>query len=212
MENEFGKFKDEEGLVKGYESLEKEFTKKCQELSDAKKRISELEGIKASYSSDTYVGETPEITQTLNEGEQNYNSEEVVEEPVVEENSATSIKEKPENSQFGVDFRARVVKFLSSNPDAKGYIKDISKILLSEKGLMNTSDPLMTAYLIAKGKAPKEVIVEEKQAPKEEVKKAQKVYPRVLGDVYATSFGVGTSKKYSSFEDARNDLLTKYFG
>lgn len=234
VEGEFGKFKDEESLVKGYENLEKEFTKKCQELGEIKKRVKDL-GVDLGtiFNGENNEKGTTEETVILEPSEEvkgcecdNLDKTKINE---VEAEKREKIEKEAEivgkNPQINMEnFKSEVAAFLEKEPDAKNYIKDISKILIKDKSLFNTDSPLKIAYMMAKSLASE---FKSKQANKEDVnnekvdeestggektveKKSALVYPTFLGGG-GSKFGFRTNKKYSSFEDARADLISRYF-
>lgn len=82
-----GKFKDTQSLEKAYENLQKEFTKKCQTLSDTQKKL------ESAY-------------------------------------KETGTKEA----------------FFASNPTAKRYIDDLENIISSDKQIMDSDNPYMSAW------------------------------------------------------------------
>ena len=235
MEKFYGKFNSPEELKAGYISLEKEFTKKCQELSAVKKEM-EKELIKMEASvidelalasenlddlasevldgesmADEQIAESEEIIEFNSEAEEVGEKIEKVEEPI----TSSEVEEKNKKPyEFGLKFRNDVIKFLSKFPDAKNYMKEISKILLKDKSLLSSSEPIKYAYFMAKGKAEDSKKEDEKHseiaAKNSSSQIEQKSYPRLLGASRA-GFGGAASKKYSSFEDARADLISRYF-
>ncbi len=94
-----GKFQNEQELLKAYQNLEKEFTKKSQELSSLKKQ---------------------------NDAKNSLNDE----------------------LFFGEKWASDVEKFLLENPKAKNHAVEISNLLIEDKELKNTKNPLQSAWQI----------------------------------------------------------------
>ncbi len=92
-----GKFQNEQELLKAYQNLEKEFTKKSQELSSLKKQ----NDAKSSEQNELFCGES---------------------------------------------WAGDVEKFLTENPKAKKHAVEISNILIEDKELKKSKNPLQSAW------------------------------------------------------------------
>lgn len=200
------KFSCAEELEKSYMNLEKEFTKKCQELASLKKELVESVGV-----NEPVLDENEPL-------EDEVQHEEVCVE--AEDNSSLCDEKVLENlhekSVFGVDFRAKAGEFLKNNDDAKQYAKDISKLLIKDKSLLNCSDPFMVAYaMVLKDQLKSKPQVDdvcETEDLKEVVPKKSSV--EVLPLISKTMVGGAPFKskpKFRTLEDARNELMNRYF-
>ncbi len=147
----FGKFKDATSLLDAYNNLQKEFTRKSQKLSEMTKQLSTLEDEKTQNTS-LKDEKTPQIfnanakkynfdnlnknsfneKQTKNPAELNNKSEADTIEPIYKKSNWLTI----------------VNQFFKTNPDAKQYSSEISKILLSDKTLANNNRGLEYAYAL----------------------------------------------------------------
>lgn len=90
------KFKDSEALMQAYNSLQSEFTRKCQALSDLQKKYADNSDLPV------YLRE---------------------------------------------DWRARVDAFMEQNASARDYSKEISEIIMSDKAIAESSNPLEEAWV-----------------------------------------------------------------
>ena len=106
------KFKDTDELLRAYQSLEKEFTKKCQQLSEI----------------------TKERQQDVIPAYQNQNWQE------------------------------RVDEFVSHNPSAKKYSQQISEMIINDKTIASSNNPLETAWakIVDELKTPEQLLGDEK--------------------------------------------------
>lgn len=202
-----GKFNDVTALEKSYESLEKEFTKKCQELSAIKKQMMQsAETVDESETTNKNAENAESIVKNENNDTQNVdiiqgdviatsvlgddtisdcdgalddtltvNSSNLVEsnnssigsisdglekvssvgDTISSGSEDDGFKSNKENNsdkfEFNsLDFRTRAGEFLASNPEAREYAKEMSKILLTDKSLFNTTDPFKLAFALAK--------------------------------------------------------------
>lgn len=178
------KFKDSTSLLKSYRELEREYTKKCQELSKFRKL-----GERVILSKD----ESPSVSQILakasNLERENPDSKvKVLDEPVSEpfegmeeESEKSSFDPNPskiptlENLQNDINFdskslkndenmrifekdgwKERVFEFFESHPDSKKFAREIAKTLQSDGGISKLDNALEIAYAIAKSKNSKE--------------------------------------------------------
>lgn len=191
------KFNDISALEKSYESLEREFTKKCQELSELKKQVAQSsennickslhetndensEETHKSADCDTQNVDTVVLGEDFTVVSDSVNTNEsepddvltdaitigdtksVCDEKLINnesENEKTAEDEKLKTRQadnsdkfdFGsLDFRTKASEFLASNPEAREYAKEISKILLTDRTLFKTADPFKLAFALAK--------------------------------------------------------------
>lgn len=165
---EFGKFKDATSLLEGYNNLEKEFTKKCQQLALLTKELTEREtelsclGEGKENLGDNTEGELIKVENNavadgaksgdrsdvhltiLKTGNLTDLASKVVTGEPCEENSC-------ENSRFSsAEWRREVSKFFKENSDMADYKADIAKILLLNKDLRDDKDCLVKAMKIVK--------------------------------------------------------------
>lgn len=135
----YGKFKDATSLLEAYQSLEKEFTRKSQKLSELQK-VYEQSGV-----------EKTQIDDKTNENvAQNLQNDQEIQKPA--EKSAEN--NKPIYLQS--DWQSRVRQFFNQNPSAKEYSKDIAMVIMKDKALSSNSNCLEYAYAVAKQKRPAE--------------------------------------------------------
>ena len=189
------KFENVEEMEKSYQNLEKEFTKKCQELAGLKK---ELLSLKEQEAEENNVPAEPVVALVEEQAEP-----EKVEEPI------------KNASEFGLDFRAKAGEFLRQNEDAKAYSKEISKILLKDKSLLNCSDPFMVAYaMVLKNEAKNKPKMEEVPVSKKIESVMEDIKPTVplISKEMVGLAPVKTKPKFKTLEDAREELLNRYFG
>ena len=106
----FGKFNSAEALLKAYNGLEAEFTKRSQEL---KKLERELEQLKAEQADDE-KNEGDVVTSELAEDETGI---------VMEEQSITTASDE---ADYDEDVSTAVARFLSKNPTAGKYAEEIA--------------------------------------------------------------------------------------
>lgn len=222
-----GKFENEEALLKSYTDLEREFTKKCQELSKIKKELAcgesaSLEILEPEVQGEIKVEEeSVNAENVINDGEiadisldgldelvagSEEKREEIVEEESTREdcskNNDIKEAESVESNEpiFGLDFRVKASEFLRNNEEAKEYAKEISKMLLKDKSLLSCSDPFGVAYALVlkeKGKQVEEKMVE----PKNEIIKEQNAIEKATNKIPA-SIGV-LGKSASGFSSHR---------
>lgn len=195
-----GKFLDEDSLIKSYESLEREFTKKCQELSKLKREMEEnvvLERLEEASEVDAVGAEE----QAMDAG---------VQLPAPE-----AQKEVLEETDFVIDdkIKADATSFTTKFPEAKELSRDIAKELILNKALLKLDNPFYLAYLIVKDKkgGEKKVVTVENTTKGPEVIEEKEVFPKLLKGSKRDGFSAPLKKKYSSLEDARGDLISRYF-
>ena len=228
-----GKFENEEVLLKSYGDLEKEFTKKCQELSRVKK---ELEDARQGFGE----MQTDEIQKTdLIESEiTSQPVEEVVEDAeltmnLLEEEKCEQEVETDEVSQTDewasgtndsvqfdkLGFRLKANEFLAENSEARAYTKEIAKVLLSDKSLLSCADPFKVAYaLVLKDKS--SVLADVHPIKEGEMEKSdsrdneelKKINPSVslLGRKTSTVAPIRVVQKYRTMDDARAELMRRF--
>lgn len=136
-----GKFKDATSLLSAYDSLQAEFTRKSQKLSEAQKKLAELMEKNNSLAQDDTgllakgnVGAVTENKDTC--------SADSIE---IEKLKAQNLKlEKSQN------WKRKVDSFFDSTSDAKTYALEMAKILKDNKGLRDLDNALTIAYNLAK--------------------------------------------------------------
>jgi len=214
------KFNDEKALVESYQKLEREFTKKCQELSRLKQDLENKESEVEEVLSDVPMEEefievvlpegvdtTPiETVETIKEESVETGKEEIAEPSRVEEVVAST-----QNEYFNLDFRAKAGEFMQKSPEAKPYAKEISKILLQDRSLLNCSDPFAVAFALALKNCKKtenEPAVEDTKA-ENELKQLPKV--SVLSGGVIGLAPRENKKKFSSISDAGEEVLKRFF-
>ena len=153
----YGKFEDVESLRNAYENLEKEFTRKSQLLSDFQKKANET-------SLDSQKEEEKSLTEVENLSEEN----------------------KIDNSLpfwQREDWNQQVANFLKDNPLAKNHAKELSKMILEDKALVQNERPLYVAWakwLEANYKTPEQLLEDENFL--KQVQKNDKVVNAVIKD------------------------------
>ena len=223
-----GKFENEEALLKSYGDLEREFTKKCQELSRVRKELELRVG-------ETKVSEDVEANEAVEEISQNEELVDFVEslheqevepqitEPVVDDEARQLgiMEVEPEKAVSVGDnliFRAKANEFLLNNSDAAGYSREIAKVLMKDKSLLSCADPFQVAYALVLKNKKDEVKSNEKEIVTEE--KKQQVYDSGVGReaVGVSLLGKNRSafsparivQKYKTMDDAREELLRRF--
>lgn len=222
------KFNSEEALCESYQKLEKEFTRKCQELAKVKKELEEK-----IEKQETFISSEPEFeevvlpagleevsgdNETLN-NESVTTSESVVsnqiEEVVDRVNEDKKETTTTQNEYFNLDFRAKAGEFMQKTPKARAFAKEISKILLTDKTLLNCSDPFGVAFALALKNASEKnselKTSEVKEGEEEQVVTPQMIIPKIS---VLSSGVIGTSpretkKRFNSISDAGEEILKR---
>lgn len=235
-----GKFENEEALLKSYGDLEKEFTKKCQELSRVKKELEMRESEKQVECDEDDNGTIVIANDAGEDAGQPVEGEEVATAETVNtlENEEFFEPEMTENLDGDVDnltggqdlsrgdnlaldnllVRAKANEFLISNADAREYARDIAKVLLSDKSLLSCSDPFGVAYaLVLKNKQKidkNEVKVQENLAKIPIEKQGEELNTKstisLLGKNLATFSPARVVQKYRTMDDARAELMRRF--
>ena len=234
-----GKFENEEALLKSYGDLEKEFTKKCQELSRVRKELEmrecerQVEVIEdkneetvvandageevreALGNEDAEVGSFNDIERDMANGPEIIESSD----GVVEDLAVVQDMPSAENLAFdNLLVRAKANDFLISNADAREYARDIAKVLLADKSLMACSDPFTVAYaLVLKNKQHEnknEVKKQENLAKlplkKEDEDIKSKATVSLLSRNIASFSPARVVQKYRTMDDARAELMRRF--
>lgn len=193
------KFSSAEALENSYRELEKEFTKKCQELAKVRNELENQKNINGVDGVEKLEEEN--ISQPVL-------SEVVAEEAKVEEVPQTPI-ETP-SSPFNLEFRAKVNEFLNNFPQAREYAREISKILLTDRSILNCSNPFKVAYLLAKENSFKPEPIKKEEVKNEEI---VSVLPSVsiLSGSIVGSAPRRENIRHKSIADAGNEVLKRYF-
>ncbi len=128
----FGKFKDATTLYEAYNNLQKEFTKKSQQLSAILKQNKTTENI--------------DNIDNLNQINANFTQNNAQNADFKNENLAEEKKYAYQKS----DWTNKAMTFFNANQDAKQYSKDIAKLLMEDKSLATSPNCLDYAYAIVK--------------------------------------------------------------
>ena len=136
--NKFGKFKDATTLFEAYNNLQREFTKKSQQLSTMIKNQNNVEN----------------LNKTDKNIESSTNFDENIDKIADFQNA--KLAENHDYSYKKSDWTSKVNSFLNSNNDAKQYASEISKLIISDKSLAQSPNCLEYAYAIVKSKNTKE--------------------------------------------------------
>lgn len=212
------KFLSSDDLTKSYNELERAFTKKCQENASLKKELESLKSVATieaneiaiSKSLDDIVEENAQSLDKIVEETEEKRGEEKIEE--------TSPQEQALNLFDSAKVRIDAQKFLVENQEAKSYSKDISKLLIKNPELLKLDNPYMVAFGLVLANEKKEkknlepILLDETDSQEKEQLPQTSVgaiLPRVLGK--ESKILTTPKKKYSSFEDARYDLILRYF-
>lgn len=216
-----GKFLNEESLIKSYENLEREFTKKCQELSRLKKEISESEikkdeNVKNKEDSQQKVDEAlieavEEVEEKIEkeQDEASGNGEDVTLEKKNEDSIQTEKVKTIISRSVAEKLKKGAEELFEKYPESVNLKKEITQELLNSRELLSHQSPFYLAYLIVKDK----MKLKEKPIKNEEKQdkiSAEDVFPAIMGGSKG-GFSSPAKKKYSSFEDARGDLISRYF-
>ncbi len=133
----FGKFKDASSLLEAYTSLEKEFTRKAQKLSELKKAYENL-SVEKTQNQPSIDEKTVQNAQS----EENLSDE------------ATAVADNNKPLYLKSDWPKRVRQFFEGHPDASEYRADIARKLMQDSSLSQNENCLEYAYLLAKEKRP----------------------------------------------------------
>lgn len=207
------KFESVEEMEKSYESLEREFTRKCQELSRVKKELEERAGDEGKCEAEAIDGVIVDESGEVEEPQ--LASVETESEKELAENKVDAVQDS--SVAFGVELRARAGEFLAKFPEARGYAKEISKAILADPSLLRCDEPFVVAYALVKAsenKAKQQVEdAQEKTISQktESVAPAKKVVPVMTSGVKGFSPFV-SKPKFRTLEDARSELINRYFG
>lgn len=227
-----GKFENEEALLKSYGDLEKEFTKKCQELSKVKKELEEVkkplieDDVDTLESADdltleaigddaTAVGEVVKEQEVAEPHEIIESVEEAGEKIEIEENL---VAEEGVEKFDKLDFRAKANEFLLNNSDARAYSKEIAKLLMKDKSLLSCSDPFQVAYALVlkerneRGKieTPKPVSEENFKDEITDTREKTRDIVSLLGRKTASAKPLRVVQKFRTMDDARAELLRRF--
>jgi len=141
----FGKFKDATSLVKAYDSLQAEFTRKSQKLSETLKKLEEIQSKSSGLAQESSEGSNLDISNNMTENKQDLNQQEV-------NSEEDKVKLQLEKEKQRTEWRKRVNDFLSSTPEAKEFTRDMADILKKNSGLKNSENGLQIAYDLARAK------------------------------------------------------------
>ena len=204
------KFNDAEALEQSYFSLEREFTKKCQELARVKK---ELELASNSKVEDAEVQEDFVTPENESQEPAPIVTQVVEQEPatLIEPVEAQAPTEDLKQVNFNLDFRARAGEFLQKTQDAKKYAKEMAKILLADKSLLNCADPFAVAYALAvqrekKDEVKEKNVISEESSPVEVVPNVSILTSSIQGAAPR-----GAKKRCSTLSEAGEEILKRYF-
>lgn len=167
----FGKFKDAETLLNAYNSLEKEFTRKSQQLAKLKEQTSNL----ALSDKDNIAVENNIDTEQ--------NSEKL------------EIKTNIQTAKLSIsddDWKTLKESFLAKNPEAKQYSKEISQFLIENKDFLKSPNCLEYAYTIIKQKnqARPEDLLNDQTFVKEKIMTNQSIKDEIIKE-YLNSLTTG---------------------
>lgn len=135
--NQFGKFKDATTLYDAYNNLQKEFTRKSQQLSSILKNNN--------------IDKNTKNLSKNNQNDINFNQNDN-QNAVFDLNNIQD--DLPEYKKS--DWTSKAISFLNSKEDAKQYSSEIAKLLMEDKALAKSPDCLEYAYAIVKSKTYKE--------------------------------------------------------
>jgi len=209
----YGKFKDAKSLLDAYNTLQAEFTRKCQKLAELQKtqNVDEKNKIQAQN-----VQKSENIATDL--GQKIMLSQELIENNIVNENKSSA-----EDSN---DFVLQVKNFFAKHPDAKEYSERMGEILLDNPEMQELHNAVDLAYKLAKSeqlKAPNELVSDEKFLD-EYIYNSPKITSRVMSKILDKAKSVdspklmtgvlGASASFSaktptSLNDAKEYILNK---
>lgn len=177
------KFATADELEKAYDSLQKEFTKKCQVNSRLSRELEELKSKAGAQ------GETQGEPQTARpEGREN-------ETPTALNGAqaTTPVYESP-------DWDGRVAEFMKKYPSAARYTAGIAKVLAEDKALASREDCLERAYfdVLVKADRPPEDVVADDDFLEKYVYGNQKVKDRIIERFLLENMDVETPRMIAS--------------
>ena len=220
----FGKFKDATSLLAAYDSLQAEFTRKSQKLSEIQKKLDMFENRNVDG-----------LAQENNKGSMDKSIDSVSTEnnPQGESNKIdvdceiNALKEKNEKQ---IAWKLKVDDFFSRHADAREFSRDIGKILKDNPELRGIDSSLEIAYKLAKSSRehkPAEHLNDPKfvsdHVMKNENIKNQIIHeylksvkntnssPKLLGGETNMIYSVPNVKKPRTIEDA-SKIVSKMFG
>lgn len=150
-----GKFKDTSSLLSAYNSLQAEFTKKCQKLSELSKQIDGLnlgnETNKNGQSENVNLSENELTKNVLEKDKQEKENERQninLTNDGEHKSSEISENEKAENLPIfeSEDWKDKVSAFLIENSEAKEYSGEIAKTIMEDKTLQSSPHALELAW------------------------------------------------------------------
>ena len=218
----FGKFKDATSLLAAYDSLQAEFTRKSQKLSEIQKKLDNIENRNVGgLAQENSQGSTNEInnaglTENNLQGNQNSSQDEL-----------NKMKEKREKQ---IAWKMKVDDFFAGHEDAKEFSKEMGKILKRNPGLRDVNNSLEIAYNLAKNsreRNPAEYLNDQKFVTEYVMKnqniknqiiheylksvKTSNSSPKLLGGETNNIYSTPNTKKPRTIEDA-SKIVSKMFG
>ncbi|MCK9574967.1 MAG: hypothetical protein WCX32_02105 [Clostridia bacterium] len=136
--SEIGKFKSVQDLLNAYNNLQSEFTRKCQKLSELQKSVCTSTENVANVANFGLVNNNENAN---NDGILKPQSNSIIETDIVAKTS-----EVPQMKYATEDWQEIVDDFIIKNPEAKNYAKDISTLILKDKIVAESSNPLELAW------------------------------------------------------------------
>lgn len=186
----FGKFKDAETLLNAYNSLEKEFTRKSQQLAKLKEQTNSCFTAENEKSTDLKQNiDTEQNSEILNEKTNN---------------------QSVETSYNKEDWKTLKDTFLSKNPDAKQFAKEISQFLIENQDVAKSPNCLEYAYLIVKQKhqASPENLLNDQNYVKEHILTNQHIKDEIIKE-YLSSLTAGKQMPRFISGTTQNISVTK---
>lgn len=136
--SQYGKFKDAKSLLEAYSSLEKEFTRKSQELAKLKSD---------TFNENSALGLKNNMSVSKGEEKSNLPSQEQQASPTYNGKSAS--ENGDELIYKKSDWKSLVIDFFRNNPEAKPYAKQMSKAILDNPCIAKSGDCLKIAYKLS---------------------------------------------------------------
>jgi len=209
----YGKFRDAKSLLDAYNTLQAEFTRKCQKLAEFQK----TQNVNVESENNVQNKQKNEDAVT-NLGQNDVLSQNDLGNEKVSENKFSDMSSK--------EFDTQVKNFFANNSDAKIYAERMGEILLDNPDMQSLHNAVDLAYKLAKSeqlKSPNELVDDEKfldeyiyNSPKITSKimntvleKAKGVYtPKLMTGVLGSSASFNT-KTPTSLNDAKEYILKK---
>ncbi len=252
----FGKFKDSTSLLSAYNSLQAEFTRKSQRLAELEKSFAlsqknaalqsetnasenkaEMNKMTAAYIAPDQNAQGNRSDMFYGQGAQGGEGDEAYAQGATDGQGVSSMSEgQPGKESTGdpvpqykkANWREKVAAFIAQNPEAKGQVKAMAEILISDKSLASLDNCLELAFALSDAKTRKkpEFLATDEGFLKEYIVSNPRAQELIIGNYINSLKAVKTPpvvttgktstipasvpKKLNSMEEAR-EMVQKFF-